>query len=141
MDRLEQFCEVYRRLNRDNLELLSSIYDREIRFRDPAHTLNGLEQLQGYFAGLYCNAEEVSFVFTNHLEAAEQAFVEWTMTLRHPRLERGRQIEVDGASSLRFNRDGLVDRHRDYFDLGALLYEHLPLLGRVITTLKRRLGT
>ena len=33
-----------------------------------------------------------------------------------------------------------VYRHRDYFDAGALLYEHLPLLGSVIAWLKRRLA-
>ena len=33
-----------------------------------------------------------------------------------------------------------VYRHRDYFDAGALLYEHVPLLGRVIRWLKRRMG-
>ncbi|QHF41154.1 transcriptional regulator [Pseudomonas sp. S34] len=31
-------------------------------------------------------------------------------------------------------------RHRDYFDAGALLYEHLPVLSRAIAWLKRRLG-
>jgi hypothetical protein len=30
--------------------------------------------------------------------------------------------------------------HRDYFDLGAMLYEQLPLLGAVVRTLKGRLG-
>ena len=31
-------------------------------------------------------------------------------------------------------------RHRDDFDAGALHYEHLPVLGREIAWLKRRLG-
>jgi hypothetical protein len=30
--------------------------------------------------------------------------------------------------------------HRDYFDAGALLYEHLPVLGTLIGWLKRRLA-
>ncbi len=33
-----------------------------------------------------------------------------------------------------------VYRHRDYFDAGAMLYEHLPVLGRVVSWLKRRVG-
>ncbi|MBI3907331.1 MAG: transcriptional regulator [Pseudomonas fluorescens] len=31
-------------------------------------------------------------------------------------------------------------RHRDDFDAGSLHYEHLPVLGRAIARLKRRLG-
>ena len=28
----------------------------------------------------------------------------------------------------------------DYFDAGALLYEHVPVLGRIVSWLKRRMG-
>ncbi|PPK38927.1 transcriptional regulator [Pseudomonas laurylsulfatiphila] len=31
-------------------------------------------------------------------------------------------------------------RHRDYLDAGALLYKCLPVLGRAMAWLKRRLG-
>jgi hypothetical protein len=37
-------------------------------------------------------------------------------------------------------RNGKIYYHRDYFDMGAMLYEHLPLLGRIIQRLKHRLG-
>ena len=36
--------------------------------------------------------------------------------------------------------DGKVERHRDYFDAGALLYQHVPLLGSAIRWLQRRLA-
>lgn len=36
--------------------------------------------------------------------------------------------------------DHKVYRHRDYFDAGSLIYEHLPVLGRAIAWLKRRMG-
>ena len=60
------------------------------------------------------------------------------MHTSHPRLAGGQLIEVEGCSFLLW-RDR-VYRHRDYFDAGALLYEHLPVLGRVIAWLKRRMG-
>jgi hypothetical protein len=44
-------------------------------------------------------------------------------------------------SYLQFDKAGKVRYHRDYFDLGAMLYEHLPLLGSLVKTIKRRLGT
>ncbi|HGP4674712.1 TPA: nuclear transport factor 2 family protein, partial [Vibrio cholerae O1] len=36
--------------------------------------------------------------------------------------------------------EGKVTYHRDYFDMGEMLYEQLPVLGQVIRAIKRRLG-
>ena len=66
-------------------------------------------------------------------------FMTWTMFLNHPRLRNGDTVRVEGASYLR-TRNGKVYYHRDYFDLGSMLYENLPLFGRVIRQLKSRLG-
>ena len=63
----------------------------------------------------------------------------WTMFLRHPKLRSGETIRVEGASYLK-TRNGRIYYHRDYFDMGAMLYEHLPLLGRVVNTIKHKLG-
>lgn len=66
------------------------------------------------------------------------AWLSWTMTYRHPRLNGGNDISVQGASRLEF-RDGKVVQHRDFFDAGELLYEQVPLLRNVIGLLKRRM--
>jgi len=60
------------------------------------------------------------------------------MTYRHPRLNGGKDISVQGASRLEF-RDGKVIQHRDFFDAGELLYEQVPVLRNVIGLLKRRM--
>jgi hypothetical protein len=61
------------------------------------------------------------------------------MSYQHPKLNSGKLIAVQGASRLEF-KQGKVISHRDYFDGGALLYEHIPLLNRVIFFLKNRLA-
>ncbi len=135
---LERFFSIYQRLNRDNLELLADIYSDEIRFTDPAHSLCGLSALHRYFAELYANVEHISFDFSSPHISTDQVFVQWVMRLRHPRLNRGREVEVPGISCLHFTENGLVDDHRDYFDLGLLLYEQLPVLGALVMAVKRR---
>ena len=37
-------------------------------------------------------------------------------------------------------RNGKIYYHRDYFDMGAMVYEQLPLLGRIVRKIKQRLG-
>lgn len=135
---LEHFFNTYQRLNRDNLDLLGGIYTDDIRFNDPAHSLKGLSALRDYFAELYSNVEHITFDFAEPHVSGDQVYVQWVMRLRHPRLNRGAEVEVPGVSCLHFADDGRVDKHRDYFDLGILLYEQLPLLGSLVRAVKRR---
>lgn len=135
---LEHFFATYQRLNRDNLDLLGGIYSDDIRFSDPAHSLKGLSALRDYFAELYANVDQITFDFSPPRISDDQVFVQWVMRFRHPRLNRGGEIEVPGISCLHFAENGLVDEHRDYFDLGLLLYEQLPLLGPLVRIVKRR---
>ena len=48
------------------------------------------------------------------------------------------EIILPGVSYLTFE-DGKIREQRDYYDLGAMLYEHVPLVGYVIDKIKQRL--
>lgn len=137
---MERFFTVYGSLNSSNLELLDEIYAENIVFIDPAHTIRGLDRLRAYFAAMYANLDDVAITFTHHQRTGDIAYVEWRMIIRHPRLNRGREVVFDGVSRLEFDAAGKVHRHRDYFDLGAMLYENLPVLGWAVKTIKKRLG-
>ncbi len=140
MKALEHFIETYQELDKNDLALLGSIYSKDIRFSDPLHQIVGLEALIHYFKELYQNVDSVTFTFGEQLIDNHKVTLCWVMTIRHPRLNNGQDIRVEGISLLNFNAEGLVSEHRDYFDLGAMLYEHIPLLGRIIRKLKERLA-
>lgn len=109
-------------------------------FHDPLHQISGLANVRQYFSELYANVQELRFDFHAFDQTGNNSgYLRWTMSYRHPRLRRGAPIRVEGCSHLRWH-DERVYRHRDYFDAGALLYEHLPVLGGVIAWLKRRLA-
>lgn len=140
MTHLERFIEVYHQLDHNHLERLTEIYTPEVRFIDPAHEISGRDNLSRYFEALYANISSIDFSFERQLQEADQAVLAWHMTFRHPRLAGGKKISVPGCSWLSFNPQGQALEHRDYFDLGAMLYEQLPLLGRMVRSIKRRLG-
>ncbi|MWV17788.1 nuclear transport factor 2 family protein [Pseudomonas sp. L-22-4S-12] len=138
-DFLRQFAERFAGLDASNLDRLRELYSDDILFRDPLHEVRGLPAVRGYFGELYANVSELRFDFYGFDQSAEgEGYLRWTMSYRHPRLRGGELIRVEGCSHLRW-RDK-VYQHRDYFDAGALLYEHLPILGRVIAWLKGRLA-
>lgn len=138
-DFLQQFARDFAALNASNLDQLGELYTPDISFRDPLHKIDGLPALKDYFTQLYANVTDIHFEFHGYDQVAEGAgYLLWTLYCRHPRLNGGNTIRVEGCSHLLW-RDK-VYQHRDYFDAGALLYEHLPLMGSIIAWLKRRLA-
>ncbi|MDM5053490.1 nuclear transport factor 2 family protein [Aeromonas dhakensis] len=137
---LARFVALYQQLNRDELHRLPEVYANEVIFTDPAHRIEGLAALTDYFSTLYQRLAYCRFVITSQLQQGRQAWLGWTMTFSHPRLRGGAPVTVEGATRLEFDETGKVCLHRDYFDLGAMLYEQLPLLGSVVRTIKGRLG-
>ena len=141
MKALEHFIRVYNQLDKHNLATLRTIYSDDICFRDPIHQISGIEALINYFIDLYQNVDTVTFDFRDVISDSSKATVTWLMTVRHPSLNKGKSFSVEGISCLHFNAAGKVCYHRDYFDLGALLYERIPLLGLIITKIKERLAS
>ncbi|ENJ7185291.1 nuclear transport factor 2 family protein [Vibrio fluvialis] len=136
---VQTVARFYSQLNKHNLHTLQDIYHQDIVFEDAAHRIEGFISLSDYFANLYQNVERCDFTIHEQHQSQSNAFLTWTMHLQHPKLGNGKLVNVQGVSHLRF-QDGKVIYHRDYFDLGEMLYEQLPLLGSVIRSIKRRFG-
>lgn len=135
---IEQVAQVYQQLTKENLSLLETVYHDKVQFEDPVHTLNGWPAVAAYFDALYTNVIDCRFDIHYHQQADHDGFLVWTMSLQHPKLRRGTTIQVHGTTHLKF-ADDLIIYHRDYFDLGEMLYENLPLLGNLIKRIKTRL--
>ncbi len=108
-------------------------------FEDPAHRLEGNDALLEYFVNLFENVEQCEFHIHHQHQSGDTGFIVWTMLLRHPKLNRAKQVQVEGVSQIVF-KDDKVCYHRDYFDLGAMLYEQIPVLGVVVKKIKAGLG-
>lgn len=136
-DWLTEFNSVYQRLSIDNLALLDSIYHPQVTFIDPIHEINGLDDLQEYFQGLYQNLSRCQFIIGDVIAQPHQAAIYWEMIYQHPKLNKGNEVSVLGSSHLKA-KDGKIIYHRDFLDLGSMLYEQLPVLGKVIRLVKNR---
>ena len=129
---INQFISNINSLNQNNIrDVLQTIYTVDVKFVDPVKTVVGLDELSKYFEGLYKRVEKCHFTLNSCLPNSNNHSLEWEMHLKHKNLSRSQEIKLDGASFIEFN-DDKVCYHRDYYDLGALLYEHLPILGPVI---------
>lgn len=134
---LTNFIDIYQQLSVDNLHLIKIIYHPEVTFIDPMHEINGINNLSEYFTSLYENLTECRFTIENVIENKDQAAVYWHMAYQHPKLNKGKSINVSGHSHIK-GKDSLVVYHRDYIDLGEMVYEHIPILGALTKWVKKR---
>ena len=131
------FKDTFHRLDAHSLHLLDELYNDRVVFQDPFRRIEGLPALRHYCGALYRDTISSSVVFEEECIGQDAAMLSWTLSFRHTRLNHGALIQVPGVSHLRY-RDK-VHYHRDYFDGGALLYEHVPLLGSLVKAVKRRM--
>lgn len=134
---LSNFVKIYQTLSTNNLELLETIYHNEVTFIDPIHELKGFDNLFQYFQDLYENLISCEFVISNIIAQEDQAAIYWTMSYQHPKLNKGNVINVTGSSYIKGHEDKVI-YHRDYLDLGSMLYEQLPVLGKLIKLIKNK---
>jgi len=135
---LNNLVRFYQDLQAQPLSQLAAIYHQDILLVDPVGQHQGLEALNGYFAALLKNLRYCRFEITHQHAFDEAALLLWRMDYAHPALQKGAPQSLEGSSYLTF-RDSRIIFQRDYYDLGEMLYEKVPLLGRAIRALKRRL--
>jgi hypothetical protein len=136
---LRNFIQVYQSLSTDNLPLLSSVYDERIIFSDPVHTIEGFDNLYDYFENLYQNLVRCDFVIHKVIQEGSEAAIYWTMTYQHVTFNKGRVITIEGSSHIK-GKNSKVFYHKDYLDLGAMIYEQLPVVGRFIRWVKHQVA-
>ncbi|GGW85696.1 nuclear transport factor 2 family protein [Alteromonas halophila] len=140
---ITRFKELYQELSSLNPDDLGLLYADDVVFIDPITTHRGLTAVTQYFSALTEHAESCQFDIDNVIACEKNAqqithVVTWTMTLiinkRRP------TITLDGITQLRICNDRIT-YHRDYYDLGEMVYEHIPILGWFVKKVKKRLAT
>lgn len=131
--RVQRFFET---LSPQRLSALGEIYADAARFKDPFNDVQGVKAIRAIFEHMYRELGDPRFEVTAVVGAGDQAFLTWDFRFHHPRL-RGEQL-IRGATHLRFDADGRVSLHRDYWDAAEELYEKLPVIGTLVRLLRRR---
>ncbi|MBE5201985.1 nuclear transport factor 2 family protein [Pectobacterium sp. FL60-S17] len=128
----------YRELTAEKLTGLGDIYHQDIHFIDPVSSHHGLNALHRYFSHSLYKLSNCQFEIADVHTFRGGATMFWTMHYAHPSLKRNAPLTLAGCSHLLF-ADNKVIYQRDYYDMGEMLYQHVPLLGQLIRYLKSRI--
>ncbi|RLV61614.1 nuclear transport factor 2 family protein [Parashewanella curva] len=136
---LNNIVELYQTLTKQELNKILDVYHEDVVFRDPIHRVVGVDELHEYFQTMYKNTTSCEFDIYETFFDKRNAALYWKMTFINPKINRGNPILVEGHSLIRGQGDKVI-YHRDYYDVGEMVYEHVPLLGFMVRKLKRFIG-
>lgn len=126
----------YEALTPETLSRLGEHYAADAWFKDPFNEVRGLEAIRRVFAHMFATLDEPRFRVTDRVADEGGALLVWEFRFGAGR----REYLVRGASHLRFDAQGKVVYHRDYWDTAEELYAKVPILGAVVRRLRRRLA-
>ena len=135
---VDQVKHLYIDFTPGQLDQLTEIYSEDISFKDPIQELQGLTELRHHLEKLCGQLHYCRFDFIDQLVGNEKAFLVWDMHYAHPNIKSGAALTLRGNSWIHYHQK--IFYQEDFYDLGAMLYEHLPLLGPASRWLKKRIS-
>ena len=135
---IDRFKHEYADFGAELIGALPDLYLDNVKFIDPVHHLEGLDEVVRYYNVSISGLNYCRFEFIQTIVGDGDAAFTWLMRYSHKKIKKGEPIEVNGSSFIRF--DDKIYYHRDYYDLAEMMFDHLPLLGGLSRFVKRKIG-
>lgn len=132
-----RLIRLYEQLTPADLSRLDTYYAPDAHFKDPFNDVRGVPAVAQIFTHMFATLDEPRFIVRQHIVQGDQAFLGWVFHFRLRRWRPRVDQHIDGATLVRFDAQGLVTVHRDYWDTAEELYEKMPLLGSLMRWLRR----
>ena len=134
-------ADTYRRyletLAPETLPQLSQYVTPDVHFMDPFNDVRGLDALRRVFEDMFDSVQDVVFRVDALGLDGPVALMSWQFS----GVLRGRAFTLDGTSKIRFSEDGRVSEHFDHWDSATQFYMHLPVIGSLLSFVRRRIAT
>lgn len=127
---IENFVALFSDLDAPDLaDKVKTVYGEKIYFNDTLNTINDRSEMLTYLQHTANNLDSYIFTLTDHAASGDNLYLRWTMDIQFSALGRDIRSQSIGMSHLKFNADGKVVVHQDYWDSVEAIYQHLPFIG------------
>ncbi len=114
-------------------------YAEDAFLNDTLVTRRGAAQIEAYFLKTSEAMKEYHVTIDDVSRSGPDHYVRWTMVVSAPALDKGRPVHSIGISQVRFNAEGKVVLHQDFWDSGEAFFGRLPVAGGIISVIRKRL--
>jgi hypothetical protein len=137
---IDRFKNYWSQLTEDRVrELLPTVYAENIWFNDTVKTITSRADLMNYMVKTAGHVASCQVEVKDIATSEEGYYVRWEMHIVPKQADPGEVWSSIGLSHIRFNDEGLVVLHQDYWDSAGGMYEHLPGIGWLLRNIRARL--
>lgn len=119
-------------------ENVSKVYADEVYFRDAFHVMSDPVEIRDYFVRSLEALEACEFEFAEVAREGGDFYIRWNMRLKFKKAKDDEWEESLGMSHFRFNSQGQVIFHQDYWDPTDIVYRRIPIANRLIAYVKKK---
>lgn len=116
----------------------AQVYAPNALLYDTLKLVEGASAIAEYFEATAKRASGVTVRVEDVARVSERHYLRWCMDITWSRFKKGQTTRSAGVTLLRFDGEGRVALHYDFWDSAGGFFEHLPLLGPLIRAVKRR---
>lgn len=137
---IERVKHLFSNYTRENLEaMVTEVYAEEVYFRDAFKQFSRAEDIREYMLAGLAPLDQSEFVFNRVARSGSDYYFDWTMRLDFKKTPPDTWEESIGVSHMRFNSEGKVIFHQDYWDPTDIVYRRIPIARQLIAFVKKRL--
>lgn len=137
---LDPLIRFYDEFTPESVARFGEFYSADAYFKDPFNEVRGIDAIQRIFGHMFSQVAEPRFVVTEKVVDDNGALLVWEFCFRMKLWGKGESHVMHGASHLKFNAEGKVCYHRDYWDTAEELYMKLPIMGSVLRCFRKALS-
>jgi steroid delta-isomerase len=148
---IAEYLKILENLDESKLLRLSELIDDSIHFSDPFNSTKGKDQYIQIMRSVIFDTEDHKFKVLNRSRPEsslkeeclidENYFFSWEFTFRPTHwLMKHHLITVLGCTELRFNQNGKIVSHIEYWDAAKNFYERLPIIGKILSFLRNKIA-
>lgn len=127
---IASFRQTFADLTREDLaQRIGELYADTFYFNDTVHIARKRSDLVDYMARTGSNLETSRVDVHKVIRDGADVYVRWEMTFVSRAMGKRVESHSIGMTHLRFNADGEIVLHQDFWDSGSALYAHLPVVG------------
>ncbi len=109
-----------------------NVYSDDAWLYDNLIAIQGVDEIRRYFDKAASEVDSLAIEFLQIARSNEDYFIRWRMTIVAPRLADAEPLVSYGMTQFRFDAEGKVLLHRDFWDAGTGLYEYIPVFGSLV---------
>jgi len=115
------------------------VYAPDAYLNDTLKTIHGSQAIRDYFIKTAKGLDSMTVTFDDLAVSGRNYYFRWTMDTRMKNLARGKTVRTIGITLVRFDSEGRVILHQDFWDSAQGVWEHVPVMGSVIRWIRTKI--